>query len=150
MSISKKLNPWYIAGFVEGEGCFAITISKHKTKKLGLDARLSFEIELRGDDKPILEMIRDTFGCGNIYDLNYERYKWMPHVKYHVRGMKAINEIIIPFFKAYPLKGKKSKDFYLFCEAAEIFNKKEHLTAKGIVKLENLRKFMNKRRPFGG
>jgi hypothetical protein len=48
------LNPWYIVGFVEGEGCFAITISKHKTKRLGFDARLVFEIELRGDDKPIL------------------------------------------------------------------------------------------------
>lgn len=149
MLIMNKLNPWYITGFVEGEGCFAITISKHKTKKLGLDARLSFEIELRGDDRPILEMIKDKFECGHIYDLNYKRYGWMPHVKYHVRGMKPINEVIIPFFKRYPLCGKKSKDFGLFCKATEIFNKKEHLTKEGIVKLEMLRKFMNKKRPFG-
>ena len=144
-----KLNPWYITGFIEGEGCFAITISKHKTKKLGIDARLSFEIELRGDEKPILEMLQSFFGCGRIYDLKYKRYGWMPHVKYHVRGLKEITEIIIPFFVKYPLKGKKAKDFKLFCEAAEIFRKKEHLTEEGIRELRNLRKFMNKNRPFG-
>lgn len=53
------LHEWYIVGFVEGEGCFAINISKHKTKRLKKDAWLSFEIELRGDDRPILERIKN-------------------------------------------------------------------------------------------
>jgi hypothetical protein len=142
------LNPWYIVGFIEGEGCFAITISKHKTKKLGLDARLVFEIELRGDDRPILEKIQKYFGLGNIYSLNYKRYGWFPHVKYSVHSLKALKKVIIPFFKKYKLKGKKAKDFKLFCQAVKIFDKKEHLTLKGIKKLKDLRKFMNKKRPL--
>ncbi|MFH2104748.1 MAG: LAGLIDADG family homing endonuclease [Parcubacteria group bacterium] len=144
----KKLQPWYIVGFVEGEGCFAINISKHKTKKIRRDAWLSFEIELRGDDKPILESIQKYFGCGNIYELNYDRYGWMPHAKYHLRGLDNIRRILIPFFRKYKLQGKKSKDFKLFCRAAEVFAKKEHLTKEGIAKLEDIRKFMNRRRPF--
>jgi len=35
--------------------------------------------------------------------------------------------IINPFFKKYRLKGKKGKDFELFCQAAELFKRKEHL-----------------------
>ena|SRR3989344_5850023 len=142
------LNPWYITGFVEGEGCFAINISKHKTKKIRRDAWLSFEIELRGDDRPLLEQIQKYFGCGNVYNLNYDRYGWMPHAKYHLRGIENIRKILIPFFRKYPLRGKKGKDFILFCKAVKVFDRKEHLTESGIKKLEKIREFMNKRRPF--
>lgn len=142
------MNPWYIVGFADGEGSFAITISKHKTKRLGLDARLAFEIELRGDDKPLLLEIQNYFKCGQIFDLNYDRYGWKPHVKYAVKSQKDLTKHIIPFFKKYSLKGKKAKDFQLFAQAAEIFKNKEHLTLKGIEKLHKLREFMNNRRPM--
>ena len=49
-----KLTPDYVAGFVDGEGSFSIVIAKHKQKRLGLDARLIFGIELRDDDLEIL------------------------------------------------------------------------------------------------
>lgn len=147
----ETLNPWYITGFVEGEGSFGIIISKHKTKKLGYDARLSFEIELRGDDRPILEKIQKHLNCGHIYELNYERYGWMPHAKYSVRKLSDIRDKLVPFFRKYPFRGKKAKDFQLFCQALEeVFEKKKHLTQEGIERLREIRRFMNKRRPFGG
>lgn len=148
MSAYKIISPWYIVGFTEGEGCFAIIISKHKTKKLGKDASLCFEIELRGDDKPILEKIQQRLSCGRIVELNYERYGWKPHVKYVVKCQKDIFFKVIPFFKRFPLQGKKGKDFQLFCQAAEIFKKGEHLTNEGVDKLLKIREFMNERRPF--
>ena len=143
-----KLRPWYIVGLVDGEGCFAITISKHKTKKLGLDARLIFEIELRADDREVLERLKNTFGCGSIYELNYDRYGWKPHVKYAIKSHKDIFKILIPFFKKYPLQGKKKKDFLDFCRAAEVFKEKQHLNVEGIKKLEKIRQFMNEKRPL--
>ena len=142
------MNPWYIVGFTDGEGCFAITISIHKTKRTRLDARLLFEIELRGDDKPLLQEIQDYFKCGQIYDLNYDRYGWKPHVKYAVKSHKDILRFIIPFFRKYPLKGKKGKDFELFCQATELFKDKRHLTKEGIDELYKIREFMNNRRPM--
>lgn len=150
MSAYKILSPWYIVGFTEGEGCFAILISKHQTKKNGIDASLTFEIELRGDDRPILELIKKRLECGNIFDLKYERYGWKPHVKYMVRKQKDIFYKVIPFFKQFSLKGKKGKDFNLFCQAAEILKKKRHLTKKGINQLLKIREFMNERRPMFG
>jgi len=144
-----KLPPWYIVGLVEGEGCFAVTISKHKTKRLKKDVRLIFEIELRGDDKEILERLQYTLGCGNLYDLKYERYGWKPHVKYAVKSHKEIFKCLIPFFKKYPLQGKKRKDFKDFCRVALLIKRKRHLTEEGIKEIEEIRKFMNERRPFG-
>jgi hypothetical protein len=150
MSAYKIISPWYIVGFTEGEGCFAINISKHKTKKFLRDANLCYEIELRGDERPILEIIQKRLNCGIIVDLKYERYGWKPHVKYTVRKQSDIFFKVIPFFKQFPLQGKKRKDFELFCQAATIFRKKQHLTEEGLIKLEKLREFMNDRRPMFG
>ena len=150
MAVYKIFSPWYLVGFVEGEGCFAITIAKHKTKRTKKDACLCFEIELRADDRPILELIQKRLDCGRIVTLNYQRYGWKPHVKFVVKKQKDIFFKIIPFFKRFPLKGKKAKDFELFCQAAEIFRKKEHLSEKGINQLLKIREFMNNRRPILG
>src|SRR3990167_9718573 len=104
------LDPNYVTGFVDGEGCFAITISRIRFKVA--EVRLKFEIELREDDEPILEEIQKVLGCGSIYRLEYERYKkWRPHVKFMVGSYKDIKEKIIPFFKKYPLQAKKKKQF---------------------------------------
>ena len=148
MSAYKIISPWYVVGFTEGEGCFAILISKHQTKKTKRDANLCFEIELRADDRPVLELIQKRFDCGRITQLNYERYGWKPHVKFVVRKQRDIFYKIIPFFKQFPLQGKKGKDFKLFCQAAELFRNKQHLTKEGIDRLLKIREFMNNRRPM--
>lgn len=127
-----KLNPNYIAGFIDGEGCFAISIGRHKTLKNRAEVKLEFEIELRADDKPILERIRETLGCGNIYDLNYDRYGWAPHVKYKISKLSDLQERLIPFLRKYPLQAKKRDSFAIFCRAVRLVSLKKHLTVKGI------------------
>ena len=53
------LNPFYVVGFVDGEGCFSITINKKGDQKP--EVRLIFEIELREDDENILKEIQKVF-----------------------------------------------------------------------------------------
>src|SRR3989344_423754 len=137
--MNSKLNPYYIVGLVDGEGCFCVSFNKHKDNRK-LEVRLLFEIELRADDKEILERVRETLGCGNIYYLNYERYKkWKPHYKYKVSNLKDISEKIIPFFKKYPLQAKKKHSFETFCKVAELMLTKHHLTDKGIEEIQSLK-----------
>jgi len=66
----EKLNPHYVAGFIDGEGCFSVSIGRHGTLKRGFEVRPEFEIELRKDDQEILERIAITIGTGRIYDLS--------------------------------------------------------------------------------
>lgn len=132
------LNPHYIVGFVDGEGCFAITINKNGDRLP--EVRLIFEIELREDDEPILHEIREVLGCGNIYRLEYARYaNWRPHVKLKASNFAAISTKIIPFFQRYPLQAKKRLQFEKFCKVAEMIKRKEHLTPEGIAKIHALK-----------
>ena len=145
--MNSKLNPHYMAGLVDGEGCFSVTFNRHKNNRL-LEVRLLFEIELREDDKEILERVRETLGCGNIYYLNYERYKkWRPHYKYKVSNLRDITQKIIPFFKKYPLQAKKKHSFTLFCNVAELMLAKHHLTQRGIEEIKVLREGLRRDSP---
>jgi len=137
--MNSKLNPNYLVGLVDGEGCFSVTFNKHKNNRL-LEVRLIFEIELREDDKEILERVKETLKCGNIYHLEYRKYsKWKPHYKYKVSNLRDITEKIIPFFKKYPLQAKKKYSFNLFCQVAELMLKKQHLTTEGIKQIKALK-----------
>src|SRR3989344_1126309 len=111
----KKLNPHYVAGFIDGEGCFSVSIGKHKTLKRGYEGRPEFEIEVRKDDQEVLERIVMTIGAGRIYDCSYERYGWFPHAKYKITSIWEMKEIVL-----------------MLCN-------KEHLSDKGFKKIFRLR-----------
>lgn len=131
------LNPFYIVGFIDGEGCFCVTINKHGGNRI--EVRLIFEIELREDDIGILEEIKQVFNCGKIYQLDYKRYaKWRPHVKYKVSNFKDISTKIIPFFEKYPLQAKKKIQFKKFCIVAEMMKTKQHLSINGVERIKNI------------
>lgn len=135
----EKLNPYYISGFIDGEGSFSVSIGKHKTLKRGIEVRPEFEIELRADDHKILERICVTFGCGRLYDCSYDRYGWYPHVKYKITSMKDMEEYLFPFLDKYPLQAKKAEVYRLFKQIVMMALKKEHLTDKGFNKIKILR-----------
>lgn len=135
----KKLHPQYIAGFIDGEGSFNVSIYRDETMKNKIFIRPEFSIELRADDKEILERIQITIGCGKIYDCNYERYGWYPHVKYKVSRLEEISDILIPFLEKCPLQAKKVKNFDCFKKIVRMRMKREHLTKKGVYKITKLR-----------
>lgn len=137
-----KLNPYYLAGFVDGEGSFCVSMNKHKTTKYKVDIRPEFEIELRADDAEILHRIQQTLNCGNIYLLEYERYDWLPHVKFRVGKIRDLHELVVPFFEKYPLQAKKREVFNIFKIIVAMVYRKEHLSYEGIKRILKLREKM--------
>lgn len=137
-----KLNPYYLVGFVDGEGCFCVSMNRHKTTRHKVDIRPEFEIELREDDAEILHRIKATLNCGNIYRLEYERYDWQPHVKFRVGKISELQEIVVPFFEKYPLQAKKREVFNLFKVIVGMVYRKEHLSFAGIKRILKLREKM--------
>lgn len=145
--MNSMLNPHYIVGFVDGEGCFSISVNKNSGRFE--EVRLKFEIELREDDLEILEKIQGALGCGQIYHLQYERYeKWAPHVKFAVGNFTDIYTKVIPFFKKYPLQAKKKNSFEAFCKVAEIIKSKEHLSHEGVARVRAIRKSYNNKKRY--
>ena len=135
----KALNPSYVSGFIDGEGCFSISVGRHKTLKRRSEIRPEFEIELRADDREILERICVTIGTGRMYDLSYERYGWLPHVKYKIGGRKDMVKYLFPFLDRYPLQAKKRYDYRIFKKVVLMMERKEHLTDAGYSKILALR-----------
>jgi len=135
----KKLHSQYIAGFIDGEGSFSVSIYKDEGMRNKIFIRPEFEIELRADDREILQRIQKTLGCGKIYECNYERYGWYPHVKYKVSRLDEISEILIPFLEKWPLQAKKAKIFSYFKQIIRKRMNGEHLTEKGVEEIIKLR-----------
>lgn len=150
----EKLNPHYVAGFIDGEGCFSVSIGKHKTLKRRLEVRPEFDVELRADDKNILERILITIGCGKIYDQSYDRYGWFPHAKYKITSTKDMVNYLFPFLDKCPLQAKKAEVYKYFKEIVLMYVKKEHLTDGGLNKIlklrESIRRIGKKSRTYFG
>ena len=62
-----KLNPWFIIGFIDGEGCFFINVTKNKKYKTDFKVELSLVIMLHKKDKALLKEIKNFFNVGSIY-----------------------------------------------------------------------------------
>ena len=122
----EKLPGDYIAGFVDGEGCFALKFRRdvkpdRKNKPIYFYWDIEFVIELRGDDKEILERILEILDCGKI------SMSKRGSVRYAVNEINDISTKIIPFFETYKLHAKKKYDFLLWKEAVIIFKRNQRL-----------------------
>ena len=106
---SPKLDPWFVSGLVEGEGCFAVSFSLRKKMTLGIETRPSFSISLNRRDLPLLKEVHGYFGCGAIrYSKSDQTYK------YESRSVIDLVTKVIPHFEKYPLRGSKRNDFVRF------------------------------------
>lgn len=134
----------WIVGLVDGEGCFTVQLNNFPAMKLGFEARPTFIVNLDSKDRPILELIRDFFEFGVVN--TYERggnYKGIGKACfYKVTNLKDCLEIM-KFFKKYPLRSKKGKDFEMWCQCLFMMNDKEHLNKDGLLKIAKIRENMN-------
>ena len=141
-----RLEPWYIVGFTDGEGCFSISIFKNSTTKLGYQAFPEFVLTQGAKSVRLLEEIRSYFDCGRIYESRSDNHRENIH-RYCVRSLKDIQEIIIPFFEKYRLKTNKRFDFETFCLGVDMIARKEHLNPDGLDRLRSLAATMNRQKP---
>jgi len=144
----EKLPGDYVAGFVGGEGCFALKFRrdvkyKRKNKPVYYYWDIEFVIMLHANDKEILHRIRFTLGCGRVDNINSRGY-----VRYSVNDISDLLNIVVPFFEKYPLHAKKSYDFELWKEALNIFRRNQKTwDDKNIKRLEQIH---NEMRQFKG
>jgi hypothetical protein len=135
--LERKLNPHWVSGFVDAEGCFMVQVYK-QAGKTGWGVTSSFSIHLHVIDIDILYALNSYFGVGNVY-LN----KNGKSAIYIVKKLKDIVNVIIPHFKDYPLQSGKCIDLQLWSMCIEIIVNKEHLTLKGLNKIVGLKSALN-------
>lgn len=143
-SQTNEIKHW-IAGFVSGEGCFIIKVSKSKTHKLGKSVTLNFLVVQHSRDAYLLESFVQALGCG-YFNLGSGSKKNSDIGTFAVSNFNNIVDKIIPFFEEYPLLGIKTKDFEDFREASALIKSKAHLTKEGLDKILLIKSRMNFKR----
>lgn len=134
-------DPNWLAGFVSGEGCFDINLKKSKSHKIGHQVILRISIKQHERDKNLMELISKYLNSGNIYKLDNRPMVSLAIVKY-----SDITNLIIPFFKKYPVLGIKQNDFSDWCKVAKLMNDGSHLTNEGLNLIRTIKEGMNKSR----
>jgi len=127
-----------IVGFIDGEGCFHISVNPQPTMTCGFQVLPEFTVTQHQRDVKILYALKEYFQCGVV------RVNHGDILCYRVRGFHHLNDIIVPFFEKHKLKTKKRIAFERFRDAVLLIEKGEHLTIQGVEKCRKLREGINR------
>jgi len=133
----------WVVGFVDGEGCFSVSLHKNPTTKLGWQIMPEFVVTQGEKSLNSLKKLKKFFGCGNIFvNKRYDNHKENLY-RYCVRSHLDLKESIVPFFERNELQTGKYKDFTIFADIIKLIAKKKHLSEKGIKEIILLATKMN-------
>ncbi len=136
----------WIVGFIDGEGCFSVSIQKSPHTKLGWQVFPEFVVTQGEKSIDALKSIRDFFDCGRIF-VNKRHDNHVENLyRYCVRSQKDLNERIIPFFDEYSLQTAKKIDFEIFKQVMGMMTKQSHLCKEGITAIAELSQKMNRKK----
>lgn len=134
-----ELNPFWITGFVDGEGCFSVSFSIRTSRKPVLEVRPSFSISQSGKRScPSLQALQENFQCGAIrYCAQDGTYQ------YEVRSLDDLLTKILPHFQNYTLVTPKKKDFECLLQICQIMKRNLHKNPNGLATIIHLAYSMN-------
>jgi hypothetical protein len=130
--------PSYLSGYVDGEGCFTVSISPRPTIVVGWEVRPSLSVSQNSDRAEVLLLMQEYFGCGTLRPDRSDRT-----LKWEVRSLPVLIARIVPHFETYPLLSSKQQDFELFADVCERMVRGEHLTPMGLQGIVRLARRMN-------
>ena len=116
-----KLSTDWIVGFTDGEGCFTISVNRHKERHLGFQIQCEFVITQSKEDIQVLYALKNFFNAGSVQEAAANKTV----AYYRLRGLNDHLTKVIPFFDAHSLKTRKQQEYLRFKE--------------GVLRLQNLR-----------
>jgi len=132
-------DPYWLAGFACGEGCFFINLAKSKTHRLGFQIKFRFQLVQHCKDETLMRSFIEFLDCGNTY-------KTRDSFSYQVTKFSDIENKIIPFFTKFPILGAKSLDFSDFCRAVVIIKDDKFSPKEKLEQISQIKSGMNKGR----
>ncbi len=127
----RKYLHYYIVGFVDGEGCFSVSIKKQDDTKFGWVVDPVFHVTQDKERGVILKILKRTFKCGRIIPKPGQEDAVLQYV---VDSRRHLAEVIIPFFNKHkPIA--KQREFEFFKEIVQSLEKGEHKRPKGFIEI---------------
>ncbi|MBA3570070.1 MAG: hypothetical protein H0W28_12170, partial [Pyrinomonadaceae bacterium] len=129
----RPLNPWYVTGFIDAEGCFSVGVRPHPSVKRPTKWLMApvFQAYQHRDGIRLLEGLRAFFGCGSLIPKGPNSNV----ITFSVYGFERLSNRILPHFHRFPLQSYKASDFAKFSEIVLRMKNGEHRTHEGFVTL---------------
>jgi hypothetical protein len=142
----------WVVGFVDGEGCFSIGFVKQPDRARRRGYRTGYQVVHRfvvvqgARSVDNLYELRDFFGVGAVgINRRYDNHKEHLH-RFSVSARNELLEVVIPFFREFPLRTAKLHDFEAFARCVEICESGRHLTVPGLIEIAEIAETMNHRK----
>lgn len=138
----------YIAGLVDGEGCFRI----HKAHSgTSTTYTCEFGLKLRDDDSLILNQIYRILKIGRLTECKGEGNS-KPQLKWSVTNIEDC-KTLRSFFETFPLRAKKQKDFvhwskHLDLWSAHTYGADKTAMQESYEEMKNVRAYENTKAPM--
>jgi hypothetical protein len=136
--VAVPLDPWFVTGLTDGEGCFCISFAIPAKLRTGLEVRPSFSLSLNEKDLRLLEDLQAFFGCGWIRESKSDRT-----FKYEARSIADLTERVLPHFERFPLKGYKARSCAGFSRVCRMVEQGDHLQRDGLREIIDVAYQMN-------
>ena len=134
----------WIVGFVDGEGCFSISVVRNRALRLGWQVQLEFSVSQTSSHIGVLERIRSTFDCGSVIVNQRHDDHREPMARFSVKRRRDLIDVVVPFFEEHPLNIKLA-DFEKFRTCLLMMERGEHLDAAGLRRIARITEQMNRR-----
>ena len=134
----ERLDSRWVSGFVDGEGCFHVSINKIPKMSIGWQVLPEFRIVQHERDESVLKELQQFFQAGKVVT-NHGARKEL-----RIRKLNDLRNVVL-FFKQHPLRTKKKKNFEIFAKILELMEHKKHLTVEGLTDIANLCWSMNRK-----
>lgn len=131
--------PWFATGLIDAEGCFNVVVTKSKSSRIGWRVQLRFIIEMKANDRELLDMVNSYFsGTATVVGPDTKGI-----VRFSLVGFDNIMKYVLPHFEKYPLQSAKRIDYDFWVKCAHLMKAKEHLTLPGVYKILAYKGVMN-------
>lgn len=130
---------YYLAGFVDGEGSFNVSLRKGEGYKYGWQLGLSFNVSQR--DETNLFLLKRYIGCGRLKTRRDGVHSLV------VENFNSLKGRVIPFFKRFNFLSSRVKtNFSIFSKIVKLMDERKHLTNDGLKEILELREKLNEGR----
>jgi hypothetical protein len=141
---------WYcgwIAGFVDGEGCFSCPVFRNHKTTLRWQVQPTFVVVQSASSRDVLEDLARFFGCGRVYVNRRHDNHREDLYRYRVARLADLRDIIVPFFQENTLRTSKDENFDKFVRVLGLMEERKHLTVSGLIEIAEIVETMNHRKP---
>ena len=136
----------WVVGFVDGEGCFSVSIFRNRTCALGWQVQPEFAVVQGARSVQVLYLLEQFFGCGSVGRNGRRDNHTEDMYRYRVSRLADLAAYVIPFFEAHPLRTAKANDFNVFAAVVRLMQSHVHRSMDGLLEIARMAQTTNRRR----